>query len=848
MIPPAKEAARQDELRTSLGVEEKIVGYITAAARLRMEIDPLTLDRADAAKDRTIYYAADANVARLFMSPDRVGPVSSDGGNGYGTVFPDDDVETSVALGAALSRYIFWHLTGSTRPVLLLPSHAAEIRTIYNRVADNAKGEHLKVDRAHLRTILTRIVAAKEPKERLEVLESSAPALTNALFYKRGPRSELDRLHQLINEGRILRLPNESQDPFAPYGGQLFSKEDREALAPPNELAELLEETRYRLSWEQRLRSASYIRKHKVRALSADSAALARIEFINRRLFSRGNRLVLITGDATMFRAASNYFPSFVPNDMGRDFADLYLRNPRAYLATPEVLTPRSALDEPKDASLLAPLEDWLDTLLAGYTSDSGINAQSLRDLVAPDATILASLRQVALRALRTDPTAADSIKSDWEAHTSNIVARHIAYRELLLSDATKFVAGISVATIDSALLEIDQALFQASEETWNAFFTSLMRTGFEFAPSATAKPRRRDPPPLSFDSFVHTTKFVRTILRTSGLTELSSEEFGKLLSDLDLDEPTGYAKALAYAVLFAHSGRWHVAMQIADRASEIANRAMERVAARELPLSADHHREALISGREAFYFRAVSHRLRSRSLDDLASATDFLSKAEEAHQLDCQRNPQLKPLAVRFTSERWAIHLARCLFRELIFSKENSNSDVVDPAEVMSAIVDLLPTVLNVADEWLRHRIHRNLLTNFFMAAALLDHRQIRPHLGDQLLGRPRRSATPLRMQLPVHPKFDLCKDVLMQLEPVVIQEVETNGRDPNVSRLARAVVAYAISRFSSPDSQIKTRLLAAVRHLERDLDNDSAALTVTAYDSSRYRLLAGLTKLSLA
>ena len=167
-----------------------------------------------------------------------------------------------------------------------------------------------------------------------------------------------------------------------------MSREAQQAYGVPRTLQDQIVESSFRIDWERRLRRENPSRSD--RRLKPDCAALARLELVNRRLRQHepDRRLVLITGDEAMFRAGDEYRPI---SGERRTFSELYLRHPRAFLATPMVVLSGSGRPEASRAGSTDFVTDWLDTLLARYTGDAGVDGARLRDL-ADSASALGKL------------------------------------------------------------------------------------------------------------------------------------------------------------------------------------------------------------------------------------------------------------------------------------------------------------------------------------------------------------------------------------------------------------------------------------------------------------------------
>ena len=306
----------------------RLARYVSDAARLRSEIAPYEFDRRELDNGGDISYAVDTNLVMLYRRPHLHGPRSQRGEGGYGVVFHDDPRETSAALGAVLSRFVFYNLTGDATPLILLPGHDAEIRGMYEAVVRTATEEIAKVERQlrELPTILEELSGKESMEAQLEYLEKKTPDLLSYLYYSEDATVERSRFDQLLLDRRILRLVRALEG----FDGHV-SHDVRRAYAAPLTLKEQVLESTFRVAWERRLKPEKSPSRSGWR-LRPDCTALARLELINHMLLRQrevSHRMVLITGDEAMIRAAAKYEP--IPGDR-RTFSELYLRHPRAFL------------------------------------------------------------------------------------------------------------------------------------------------------------------------------------------------------------------------------------------------------------------------------------------------------------------------------------------------------------------------------------------------------------------------------------------------------------------------------------------------------------------------------------
>jgi hypothetical protein len=808
---------------TSSAVSDALVSYLVAAAKLRLELAPYESDRELERVGGAVFHAVDTNIVTLFLAPHLMGPAGERGDGGYGVVFPGDDRETATALAAALSRFIFWNLTGAQQPLLLLIGHDAETRSIFEAVARNTKSaiDVLEASGKSLLSLLKRLKAETVDEERISLLEQFAPELLQHLFYEKGPASELRRFSMLFTQGRLMRLS------VAIRQDQFFSENDKKnrelcrLFSVPSNIGDQLEESQYRVAWRKRLQdsAASSLKEHRLRA---DSSALARLQLINNKISGSNQRLVLITGDQKMFAAADSYKPY---ENRSETFSELYLRSPRAFLAAPDVLAPDFTIGAAHSRAPIL-INNWLDTLLARYTGAQGVRKKEIHNIAFGDPRAVATLQRLAADVTKVDPAAADSIKMVWSEYTTYLRASHAAVSDLARAEVKRYFGVTLERETEDALLSVERRLRRTGEQSWQAFFAALMRAGYDLLSidDLASEQRCHDVPPISFDAFVKAREFVREVLGGIVNSPAPENTLAALHDGLLIEDPTGYAGALAYAVLFAHAGRWHVARLMADRAIDIANRVQEDILEKLGKGEVAPRSETVISGREAFYFAAMCERLQVREPVGLLVAQQLLSKAERSYERDIQRNHKLSVNKARFVAERRSIEMARCMFRELLSQDNADLGKYIEPSEVMSAIAQEFQKIYALPDDWMRRRIQNSMAIEFFMGAALLDNR------------------SSLKADL-----ITDCMKFLSGVNELIMVEVLGRAKNLDTSWLTTAIGCYALSRFTRCLGKTKRKILDLMDNLDGVLANNPDIVIVTAYDRKRYEMLSRLTRNAL-
>jgi hypothetical protein len=808
-------------VQTLLDNELRLFRYLQVAARLRLDIGAYARDKRGG--QSLVHYAIDTNILLLFLNPFTISTRDR-----YAVVF-DDDESTATALGIAISRFTFGQLSPQ-RPLILLPGHDAEARSCYDKLCRTADAHQTQAgkERTEVSLGLKQLTAIESMEGRMAWLEENTPTILE-LFRDDSPSNELRRYCSLLKENRLQRLDAAVFVPGFFSEDQTENERIVEAFSVPHDVDQRLELSECRLQWEERLKRKT---RRNLDNLQIDCEALARLELINRHATSTSHRLVLITGDEAMFAAARSY----APPGHDEDFASLYIRHPRAFLAAPEVLMARQPDASPISGSGPEFVEDWLDAILAQFSDERDVVEKQLLKIVqATDATMLDGLRARVKKALSEDPQAADTISGQWRNHISGICSSHTITGASARAELRQLLNQRSLGP-ESILAAIDAQLDKRKEETWDVFLDAAMRTGYDLisddaAGTGVSNPiRKRRTPPITFGSFEKTKAFMREVTRSPKERPVTALEMEARISLLNEDDDTGYARCLAYAFLFAREDRWHVAAGIAQRAIDIATK-IDRFRSHARPMESHQDPRGIgtnrISGREALYFKAVANRLRAQTAAELADVRELLERAEAAWVQDKARDDSPKPSNFRFRAEQLSLELSRHLFRTFGEGSQGKRSrqdalGMLPPLNtLLRQYVTLLDCEFDEADEWIRQNVERQIVVDVFMVAALMDKDG---HLSPS-------------------------EDVVRQLFSRLRENLEKHELDIPASRLDLAILDYAHARLGEPRPTpsevhaIRNRADGLLSILRTHWDT----VCVSPYDRERYKYLADATKLNL-
>ena len=684
---------------------------LKAAARQRRAVEARLGDKRIIAAGGHVVHAVDTDVIVLYTAPGEMTDIrTTHRSERYSQVFPDDDPGLAEALGRALVQYMFFKLTDSD-PLLVLPPLEQEVRRVFAGMVHDA-GKQL--DKAAIRIDKLRKLLedlSRQPaSEAIGALADKAENISRFLAGPGGAGSQLRRFGELLAETRIGPLQ------LAISKGWVHDSDIRDALSPAQSFSDRVRLRDLREAWIKRLYSEKGGTADKPKIYD-DAQVLALLEWANSRLDETSHRIVLITGAVSLYRAARNY----IPKDRGDNFAALYLRHPRAYLAEPGVL---SLEKEGPDTTRSAETEflGWLDTFLGHLEPGIEKYPDRLEALIEKQDSALA---EAVSPLLQTHPRILEGFNERWASYTRHLVLAHESEVRATeppfgtkhkLDDKEKLAVEIR-RQLDRLSKELDKRL----QETWQACFVAATEAGFGLLLSQQAALPPQNVPALSFDSLEKAQKFVETIKAPREGGNEGATAHDTAIAGLREEDPSEYTFYLAHALLFATDGRWRVAAILSERALRVAQD------------SQDEH----ISGREAAYLQAVAIRHSAGNVQDLSRAGPLLDKAKECLEEERRKRPLLQAGESRFQSERLALFITYHLFQ--LFLKKAIPDDVPKLSEVQAAIekqigeveaqLDTLGVRLAAQapesseirvlrrERWIARNVYRQLFTNLFMA-----------------------------------------------------------------------------------------------------------------------------------
>ena len=624
---------------------------------------PRQLDIEDTRKGRTFIYAIDTNIIAFWSDPERhARNLRSDRVfTGAGQIFHSDTDELSSAIARGLAGFIFKDL--SKFPLLIIPPIHLEIEALVLAKASSAQHD-LTIDPALRKKI--------EEQERLlmsegftvEQLREIAPRLQELLFHNIGPPSEVRRISRVLTQKRAvpltaMDLPEQIEDvlrPTSPFQGwyaysrkRQGERDYKDGVDPPeNE------------GWDRRLERLAKYPGNKLR--ENDAEVLARLEVWNENLAkletksggAQNWRVLLITFDHRIFRAASAYKPSGLTGD----FAESFIRHPRAFLDEEGVLRiPGNALQgEPTRVA------SWFRLLLGPVSTTEDERTEYARDRKKIPKQISDAVERLGKAA---EAKTIELVK-DWEDFTRDaVVANPPTEFDLSGLDA---VRQHGASALREAVGKLDRQIAEARLQSLQNCISAITELGFELDFRSKHRARARSVMPIFFERWPKAEAFIKAVGEW-GENEFDSTEYQIGISQLRKDDPTDYAFYLAHAALFAGRGRWRSGALLASQAAE---------SIRLIP--PDDRNGA--NGREAAYFEAACRRHSAKAIGDLAPCRPLVEQAMSIFKLEQTTEPDLDVAADRFDAELLALRLDRLLF--IRFLKEANIATAADDCFAM--------------------------------------------------------------------------------------------------------------------------------------------------------------------
>ncbi|UUV08760.1 hypothetical protein [Ruegeria sp. YS9] len=396
-----------------------------------------------------------------------------------------------------------------------------------------------------------------------------------------------------------------------------------------------------------------------------DAQALAQLALLNSSNLSKKSkiRFVLITGDRNLVSNLSNKdgrFSALTNAFALDDFCDLHVHHLWSLVD--------SMIDEVGESDDSKPVmrpPELFSGLLAFQEEED--EQSTLRDLASGGRSRYASYLEQDDINIAYEKWASFSTKASSADRFIERFDDEGALQDKLKKDMLRVIAEDQGADFSWTRLQdlISETLSRERDRS-NVIFSDM---GADALMSAQIN-GARNPPDLMFDSLSKTDAIFQNLASPQRVYRTVAQfknDFEAIKEDC-YDDPTiqpserddrleHYLKYLVLGAVVASADRWEVAEEHAASAISIIERS-KRIRS-PIPVRPDKAETSNISGREAYFLRSVSRRIRASRHYDVRKATEFLAAAENALETDQMRNEQLSISRMRFKNERLALSLA---------------------------------------------------------------------------------------------------------------------------------------------------------------------------------------------
>ena len=649
--------------------------YIKSAVRLRLLLESWLTDQDFASRGDGIIYAVDTNVVKMFSA----------GLTKFSGIFQGDDENTREITAFAIGLFIFFRLT-KERPLLLIPPHHLELDNIFAGLARDALKElgEIRDSWPKIEKYFEEYAKTKDINVFISSIKKEPLALIRFMLGS-GYTAELSRITELLKNDRLLHIERYVER----HDGKVWT------LPVPHDSTDSTDyKTLKNLSkdWLEKL-GEEKSKNIPDSLISNDADVLARVEWINNELRGTGRRLVLISADAALQQAASKYYVN------KRKFADLFIRDPRIFVAAPNFLTAEKTNGETTRKSYN--LIGWLDVFLAGYLPGQPGYRVRLEEVLLLSGD---KANELVDQFLKEIPHAISELRQHWKEFVQLTAVEYSLSTEG--ERLKKFVEMVAENNLKQAREKINSMVFQVWRDFWKlATLAGLWSTdAFEKISRDIGQVRDKLPlrgiPPLRFTlEPVHS--YVKTLCQTLRYEEVIEQKI--LFDDITFEDPSNYTAFLLYALAFGAAGRYSVTRNLAEFALEIADKEAYKY---KMPKDLEP-----ITGNEAAYLLAWAIRHTMSNSTQLGDAQQYLQGA----RLRRAKATGGDGADIRYDSESLAIDVTYHFFR--VFSGETIPVDIPTLIQCQERSLELLKSIdLDKSEEeYIRITIKRQLITYLF-------------------------------------------------------------------------------------------------------------------------------------
>jgi hypothetical protein len=587
-----------------------------------------------------IVYAVDVDVVMMHSAPREKAHDAQTFGDASA-------VNESVA--ALIGHFVVSALDGSpsasttgvpVQPLLMLPTHAAELRRVALAIAEKATDtvddktlreiEAIRAKREEWQRELGRLDEPVVVERLLNLLERDAPTLRDLLIGDVGPQAELRRMGQ-IPRGRL--VPWERHPAF-----------QHPAQEPPSDrwLDEVADE------WVKRMAvDVAKLSPARLNLIYDDARALAMLQWLNSECtrLAVNRRVVLVTATQRLIDAGSCDDACSMHQGFAT-FGEAYLRDARSLLGAKTFFVDHAA----RTGDTQFRVQEWMGLLFPKAVRQrraepsAGLHVRSVVELslTSLDHALDEQSVEEALRVLTTIGYGAnarlafpDSALEEWQdvvrgTYSSRLLSQDQNARQQLL----RWLGTSGEA--DERLDRLLGSLAYAVQQSLSDLYWSTGVIGVEQLPGQNQ--RIRGLPALRFDTAPNTTAIdrYRALVRSLFSKDRTSRvDMRPLYEELAREDGSTYRAHVLHAFVYASAGRWFTTRTLCRTALVIAE-----------PLGAA---PAVRRGREAAYLLAVAERRLAIDEAGISFARKALQQARDRCDTLAERDDP------RFASEQLA-------------------------------------------------------------------------------------------------------------------------------------------------------------------------------------------------
>ena len=584
----------------------KNIDHIQSIRDLRFILKSWTDDEIYMLNGGKIYYAIDSDIIKMYSNPDEVYK--------YVKVLSTDDPESLKLLSRSLSNFMF---NESRYKFLSVKPHYAEMfRILYAILSASPTGINLCLKQ--IEKIKNQLNNAGSDIENVyDLLEKNTEILIRYLMGEEiGSIAEIEKINNLLSESKVISICDyeesvgEGKWAFPELYDELNITDKQKLIDGCDKWFKLL---------------ISYAPEDKVEKyrynVFVDSEVLTRIEYINQEIQSTNRKLVLITGDSKIHRAAKR-----------ENFE--YVRDPKMFFASPSFFR----IDK-KTFKNQNRLLDWIETSLLGVNEKKD-NREIEKFVIQNKKIIITNIQE---------------FKATWDRY----VRRNLLDYGFRTNKKKKVMDFIVNHSFDEISDLINKKVISSWYDTW---MLSLRFGTWAIAHLEENKPEignllpKRGLPALKL-TFCATNIKLEQLYKTLSHRELLDNM--KTFIELTKEDKSDYGAFLLYALAFGSAGKWGVSYILAKIALNLAEN-----------ISVENQVEdEQITGNEAAYLCAWSSRQCSENRDMLTLSRKYILIAQKKKFIATGSAYDL-----RYECEDNAITIAYSMYN--IFFDNNPNTD----------------------------------------------------------------------------------------------------------------------------------------------------------------------------